>query len=144
MILFAALIVINGCTHPEQGAPDSGDSGVRSEEDGAGASSQLNGASTVAANPYNAFSALVTVTVDRDAEVTIEYGEGSLTHATPAARASAGEPLEILVLGLRADRDYVFEATASAGGAAWRGEALALQTEPLPVGWPVCWESGAA
>jgi hypothetical protein len=98
----------------------------------------ITGESAVSGNAFNQFSAVVTVTVDQDADVVVEYGEGELTHSTPAARATAGEPLEVLVMGLRASRDYQLQARATLGESEWRGELLSYSSEELPVGWPTC------
>lgn len=99
----------------------------------------LSGEASVAANPANPFSAIVTVTVDHDASVWVEYGEGEADHATPAVDVAAGVPTELVVLGLRADRAFTLTAVATAGASArWRSPPLGFTTAPLAGNWPTC------
>jgi len=98
----------------------------------------IAGELSVAPNPDNAFSALATVTVDHDAEVWMTYGEGGLDHETPRVSARAGEPVEIVVLGLRASRTFALAANAAEGDATWASESVAFTTDPLDESWPAC------
>lgn len=99
----------------------------------------LSGSATIAANPYNQFSALVTVTVDHDAMVRVEYGEGTIDHATPEVAVAAGVPTELVVLGLRGERTFTLGAVATAGvSARWDSEPMSFTTDPVPRNWPTC------
>lgn len=119
---------------------DSGDSGETGEtgETDTGEPVVITGTATVAANEYNPFSAIVTVTVDHDAEVVVEYGEGAFDHATPAVSAHAGVPVEVVVLGLRAERSFGLHAVATYNAARWQSEDLAFTTEALDPYYPTC------
>lgn len=92
----------------------------------------------VSENPDNAFSAIVSVTLDHDATVHVAYGEDALTHSTPPATVAARRPTDIVVLGLRADRDFQLEVVEEDAAAPWRSETLHHRTAPLPAGWPTC------
>lgn len=92
----------------------------------------------VAANEYNRFAAQATVQVDVDATVRVAYGEGAYTHRTPAVSASAGEPVEIQVLGLRAGRDFVMRPVIELGGVERHGDELVYSTPPLEDIYPSC------
>ncbi len=93
----------------------------------------------VAENPDNPFAALVTATVDQDLSVWVEHGdEGSFAFRTDPAAATAGEPLEIQVLGLRAGREHALRLGASDGSRTWHGEVHAFTTAPLPADFPLC------
>lgn len=88
------------------------------------------------ANPDDPLSALVLLTLDHDARVVVDYGQGAWTHTTPAVQAQAGEPAQILVRGLLADTDYQLQARAEPGG--WTSDPLTLRTHPLPADFPTC------
>lgn len=125
----------------QQGTADTSDLSDLSDLSDTGDTSDtvpLTGSASIAENPHNPFSAIVTVTVDQDAALVVEYGEGALTHATPAVSAVAGEPTEVLVLGLRADRTFQLEVAATHPQGTWRSEPMTHQTAPLETGWPVC------
>lgn len=106
--------------------------------DGGGSTEPASFDTQVSANEYNAFSALVDVTIDRDASVRIEYGEGEFSHTTPAEQVVANEPGRIQVLGLRAGRTFQLRAVATVDGEELVGETLSFSTDPLPDGWPTC------
>jgi hypothetical protein len=95
---------------------------------------------TVGSNPHNPFSALVEVTANRDLGAVVEYGEaGSFDLATPEVSLAAGQPEEILVLGLRAELEYELRVVATDGVDSWSTSAAAFTPEPLPGDWPSCW-----
>ncbi len=122
---------------PDSAAPDTGEADT-AEGDTADSAAPLSGTATALVNPYNPMSAIVTVTLSQDAQVVVAYGEGALTHSTPAVSVAADEPTEIVVLGLRADRTFTLQARSGEGEARWESEALMLSTAPLPALWPVC------
>ncbi len=94
---------------------------------------------TVQENPYNPHSAVVEVVVDRDVSVLVEYGEGeAFDLSTPEETLQSGVPFEILVLGLRADREYRMRVVARDGQDTWSSEATSFETQPLAAGWPAC------
>jgi len=88
---------------------------------------------------HDRFSAIATVTFDEDMTVTAEYGEGeSFGNSTPEQAVAAGVESEILILGLRADREYSVRVMAAGASGSWTSETTLLTTEPLPTGWPSC------
>ncbi len=117
---------------------DGGDGGDGGGDDTGIAPTPLGIDAVVEANPANAFSAFVTVTVDGDAQAWVEYGEGAFTHNTPTVAVREGQATRIQVLGLRADRDFQLRVVAQTDIGQWTGDTLHFETEPLPSGWPVC------
>ncbi len=94
---------------------------------------------SVGDNAFNPFSAWVTVASDLEVSAVVEYGEGgSFDLATPEETVAAGVDAEILVLGLRADREYQLRVVASDGVDSWTSESLTHVTAPLDEGWPQC------
>lgn len=112
--------------------------------DGGGELSPLTGTAGVFDNQNNQFSAIVSITLDKDAEVRVDYGEGSFTHSTPPVSAGAGETVEVVVLGLRADRSFDLQAVATTASETWTSDALSYTTASLPVDWPLCTPSFTA
>ena len=146
--LQAWLSLLISCQSPQAPLPDQGSDRPDTQDSQDSQDSQdtqdtdepvsMEGSASITENPHNPFSAIVTVTVDQDAAVVVEYGEDALTHATPTVSVAAGVPTEIIVLGLRADRTFQVEVAASHPQVTWRSAPMAHQTAPLEVGWPVC------
>ena len=132
------LVTILACSGPNDGFQTGDDDDSAGDDDDSGAPVQTI-ANTAAVNPHNPFSALVEVSVDRDLQVVVEYGEAeAYDHATPAVEAAGGEVVEVLVLGLRAGREYQLRAVGTDGEDTWTADSVVHQTEPLTEGWPEC------
>ena len=126
LLLFLGGTTVCGACKPAVDDDDSGDP-------------ELHGTVEMALNPNNRFAALVTVEMDGDADVIVEYGTGGgFELTTPSRAVEAGTASEMVVLGLRADTEYELRVTASDGSSSWTGAATLLTTEPLPEGWPTC------
>lgn len=94
-------------------------------------------AASVAANPHNVLSAVVTVTVEGADSVAVRHGmagsaPATLTRAVTTAAGQATVP----VLGLEASTDYTLEVVAYGGGHAVDGNPMAFTTGALPVDLP--------
>ena len=93
---------------------------------------------SAAINEFNPFSAVVQAAFDEAVEVYAEYGEGeAFDRATPPVSAPAGEAVEWLAHGLRADAAHQLRVVATAGARRWVSEPLALTTPALPEDFPV-------
>lgn len=94
---------------------------------------------SIADNPTNPFSAVITVEADLELTLAIEYGyDGEFDRSTPSVDLVAEQPAEVLVLGMKAGREYQLRPVATVEGQSWTGEPLVFQTEPLPGVWPSC------
>jgi hypothetical protein len=90
-------------------------------------------ANTVALNPQNVLSAVVTAQVRLADSLVVRYGIAgeALGSVTPAV-ALANNFAEIPVLGLRAETSYTLQVVAYGGGKAVAAETLTFSTGPLP------------
>jgi hypothetical protein len=134
------LTVLLACSGPNDGFQSGDDDDDDSAGDDDDSSSGVDAfAITAGANPNNPFSALAEVSVDRDLQVVVEYGEGeAFDHSTPVVDAAEGDVVEVLVLGLRAGRAYQLRAVGTDGVDTWTVGPVIHQTEPLASGWPDC------
>ncbi len=100
----------------------------------------LVGDATVAILTNNPNGALVTVTLDRDADVWVEYGQAlPSASVTPTRTVVAGTPTTLLVLGLKSGLSYELRVHAeSADAAPWESEALPLDVPALQSGFQRC------
>jgi len=90
-------------------------------------------------HPDNPHAAQVRVSVDADATVQVVYGEGgSYDRSTPAVELSAGDEVELAVLGLRAGRTYTLSAVVDDGRHQWSSATQVVHTPALPAEWPRC------
>lgn len=95
------------------------------------------GTVTVDPNPYNPFSALVTVSHDEDVTIHAVAGEeGAGGLQTPSVQLAAGDATELLLLGLEADRRFEIRAVATSGQRIWISDPEVFVTDPLPDGFP--------
>jgi len=125
-------------TEPRRDDTDSEDTDTTGDTGDTDAPAIIVGEMSVAPNPANPFSALVTVTVDHDADVWVAYGEGATDHETPRVRARAGEPTQVVVLGLRAERDFDLLGRAEQGASNWTSRPEQYTTPSLDRDWPEC------
>jgi hypothetical protein len=101
-------------------------------------------ASTVAANPHNVLSAVVTVRARGADSVAVRFGVAGevLASVTPAVRSEV-DSFRVPVLGLAAVTAYQLYAVAYGGGHAVAGDTLALTTGPLPDDLPTYVTAGS-
>ncbi len=118
LCLPAALLVAAGCAHDGVGP--------------APLAPEIE-ASTVAPNPHNVLSAIVTAQVRLADSVAVRYGIGGqpLSSTTPAV-APVGDSVLVPALGLLAETPYRLQVVAYGGDQAVAGETLAFSTGPLP------------
>jgi hypothetical protein len=102
-------------------------------------------ASSVAPNPHNVLSAVVSVAVEDADSVAVRFGQagGPLAVLTPAVLVTAGQA-SVPVLGLEASTSHGFEVVAYGGGHVTVGDPLALVTGPLPGDLPAFVANGPA
>jgi hypothetical protein len=126
-------------------ADDDDDSGVTDDDDDSGVTddddddSALHGDIQIEDNPFNPLSAVVRMILDRDVTVRVEYGEAQeFDLATPTRVVSAGVETEVLVMGLREERQYGLQVNATDGKHTWTLEAPGFATEAQPGAWHDC------
>ena len=102
-------------------------------------------ASSVAPNPHNVLSAVVSVAVEEADSVAVRHGlsGGPLDALTAAVLVTAGQA-SVPVLGLQASTGHAFEVVAYGGGHVTVGAPLALVTGSLPADLPQFVASGPA
>jgi hypothetical protein len=108
------------------------------EPSGTGATPPLIDAATVAANPTNVMSAVVSVRVRNADSLAVTFhvaGAAGNDSATPSVPAVAGAA-DIPILGLLPARAYVLRVVAHGRGTTATGDSLALTTDPLPSDLP--------
>jgi hypothetical protein len=134
------LAILAGCRAGDTAETSHPDSTPQDSQDSSEQLPPIRGLAAVAANAGNPFSALVSVTLDHEASVRVDYGETiSYDHHTPQVDIEALRSSTQLVLGLGAARTYHLQVTAEAPGfAPWTSDDLTFNTDPLPKGWPSC------
>jgi hypothetical protein len=102
-------------------------------------------ASSVAANPNNVLSAVITAEVADAESVTVRYGVGNgpLDSVTPALQ-HPGRPVVLPVLGLLPATQYQMQVVAHIGPEAGAGELLSFTTGDLPGDLPSYLASGSS
>ena len=91
---------------------------------------------TVAANPTNALSAVVTVRVRLADSVAVRYGAGPTLDSATAAVVAAGESTVVPVLGLLPSTTYALRVVAYREDQAVPGGLMGFTTDPLPSDLP--------
>lgn len=120
--------------HPDT-APDT----APPEETGDTGGLVLQGSASATMGDYNPHLAVVTVTVDHDATVWVEYGaQLPGDRSTPTHPVAAGVPTDLLVLGLKAGLDHALVVHAEAGEATWESAPLTVTAPPLADGFQRC------
>ena len=90
-------------------------------------------------NPYNTFSVLATVTSEEDGWVSFEHGGADeVPHETPRWDLTAGEPLTVQILGLKAGQSHSVVPSVGSDRGSWTLDSHQVVTDPLPDDWPRC------
>ncbi len=100
---------------------------------------------TIAANPHNVLSAVVTAQVDGADSIVVRFGTagGALDSVTPGTVPSSGAVV-VPVLGLLPDHDYALRLTAHRSCGATVGPMLGIRTGSLPADLPAYTASGSS
>lgn len=90
---------------------------------------------SVAINPHNPLSAIVTVTPSLAATAWLEFGPVDLDRSSPTVALPAGEDARLLALGLTPDSTWSVQVVLQTATETWRSEVVPVQTAPVDATW---------